>query len=148
MRRACAAGFLLGVLGLLAQDAPAPGPHATLDSPAACRPCHPADAPTRWTAQRFQPCSAYCLTCHPPTDMAQHHTIGVALSRPPSSVLSLTSDGRLTCATCHRLSVPRYDQVRWRSESLYGRLFRRQAAYLTYHLVLRNDRGQLCRLCH
>ena len=80
--------------------------------------------------------------------MAQHHTIGVQLVKSMAVDLPLTPDHRLTCTTCHRLSQPRQDRVRWRAESLFGRLFRRQDTYQTYYLVIRNDRGQLCRVCH
>jgi hypothetical protein len=55
---------------------------------------------------------------------------------------------RTGCATCHDLATPRHDQVRWKAESLFDRLFRSQDHYQTYLLVYRNDKGQLCLACH
>lgn len=141
--------MLLGTLVCLGgQGVPDAKVHAELEQPSACQPCHQEDGAARWASYRQQPCSPYCLTCHLPKDMAQHHAIGVPLPRAAGKDLRLTSEGRMACTTCHRLSTPRRDQVRWRAESLYGRLFRRQDSHLTYFLVIRNDRGQLCRACH
>ncbi len=121
---------------------------AALKDASACAACHREDASSRWAANREFPCTPYCLTCHPPAEMDQHHTVGVHLAKPLQAPLRLTEDHRMACSTCHHMAGPRLDTQRWRAESLFGRLFRTQDAYPTYFLVLRNDRGQLCRACH
>lgn len=115
---------------------------------AACAPCHHDEAPARWSEHRDHACSAYCQTCHLPSDMARHHAVGAALKQAPKAELPLAPGRRTACFTCHTLAQPRYDQVRWKAESLFGRLFRRGERQKTYLLVTRNDRGQLCRACH
>jgi hypothetical protein len=80
--------------------------------------------------------------------MERHHLIDRKLPVAPPAALQLTSQGLNGCSTCHDLGQPRFDQVRWKAESLYDRLFRRQPRYRTYFLVFRNDRGQLCKTCH
>jgi hypothetical protein len=124
-----------------------PGRVALKDA-AACAPCHQEDATGRWTAHRERPCTAYCHTCHRAADMAKHHTVDSQLRKPPQAELTLTAGRRTACFTCHTMARLRYDSVRWKAESLFGRLLRREARHKTYFLVTRNDRGQLCRACH
>lgn len=113
-----------------------------------CAGCHPEDAPSRFERDRLQPCAPFCLACHAPKAMEKHHTIGTRLERPLRQDLHLDAEGRTTCATCHHLGRPRTDTVRWRSESLFDRAFRRQDRHKTYLLAFRNERGQLCKACH
>lgn len=113
-----------------------------------CLGCHRDDAPARFEKDRLQPCAPFCLSCHPPREMDKHHTIGRKLDRPLRRELRLDAKDQLTCATCHHLGRPRFDSVRWRSESLFDRAFRRQERHKTYLLAFRNDRGQLCKACH
>lgn len=80
--------------------------------------------------------------------MAKHHPVDNPVTRPPRIPLRLTSEKKSACFTCHSLANPRYDQVRWKAESLFGRLFQRESRYPTYYLATRNDRGQLCLACH
>ncbi len=113
-----------------------------------CAGCHRDDAPARFERDRLQPCAAFCLTCHPPKEMEKHHTIGKKLERPLRRSLRLDAREQMTCATCHHLGRPRFDTLRWRSESLFDRAFRRQDRHRTYLLAFRNERGQLCKTCH
>jgi len=115
---------------------------------AACVACHPGDAASRHAAGATRLCSAYCQTCHAKDDMARHHKVGTALAQAPSAVLPLTSGKKTACITCHLLSRPRYDSVRWKAASLYDRMFRAEPRYKTYFLAMRNDQGQLCLSCH
>lgn len=133
---------------LLATQAPVARDHTHLDEPAACAPCHGLEAVNRWATARHRPCTQLCLTCHSQEDMAKHHPVGTQLTKPIKTRLSLTGDRRTACATCHDLSRPRHDRVRWKADSLFGRLFRKQEKYPTYYLAIRNDRGQLCLACH
>lgn len=146
MRRWAAA-----ILWALAASAQAPDDmpgRTAAQQAAACGPCHRDEAPARWSEHRDHACSAYCQTCHLSADMARHHAVGIALEKVPKAHLPLASGRRTACFTCHTLTRPRYDQVRWKAESLFGRLFRRDERQKTYLLVTRNDRGQLCHACH
>jgi hypothetical protein len=80
--------------------------------------------------------------------MDRHHTVGTELTEKPDEVLKLTAGKKTACFTCHDLSRPRYDSVRWKAASLYDRLFRAQKRYKTFFLSERNDQGQLCLSCH
>lgn len=143
--------WLLAMLWTLALSAQGPDDmpgRAALKDATPCLPCHRDDATARWTSHRHQACTPYCQTCHSQADMALHHTVGTVLVKPLKGAAPLTSNRRTACFTCHDLAQPRYDQVRWKAESLFGRLVRRQARYKTYLLVTRNDRGQLCLGCH
>jgi hypothetical protein len=80
--------------------------------------------------------------------MDRHHTVGTELTEKPDEVLKLTAEKKTACFTCHDLSRPRYDSVRWKAASLYDRLFRAQKRYKTFFLSERNDQGQLCLSCH
>lgn len=122
--------------------------HGSLAEPSACVACHKEDGQARWTNQRWRACTPFCLSCHSPADTAQHHPVGKALRKPLTVPLPLGPGEVMACRTCHDLSRAREDSVRWRAESLYGRLFRRQSRHKTYFLVQRNDRGQLCLACH
>ena len=151
MRTAILLVLLLGIgaaASLLAQSgAEFPG-HAPLASAAACAPCHATDAQTRWEASRHRACTPLCLTCHTKEAMAKHHPVDNPVTRPPRIPLRLTGDQKSACFTCHDLGNRRYDAVRWKAESLFGRLLRRESRHLTYYLATRNDRGQLCLACH
>ncbi len=138
----------LALLALAAQTLASSPDHGFLDQPSACASCHGAEAAVRWDSHRHRPCTQLCLTCHTQADMAKHHPVGTLLIKPLKTPLPLTGDKRTACATCHDLSRPRHDQVRWRAVSLFGRLFRKQKQYPTYYLAIRNDRGQLCLACH
>lgn len=114
----------------------------------ACASCHSKDLSQRFPAHGTRPCTPYCLTCHFKDGKDQHHSVGTPLRKKPTDAHLITVGDRTGCATCHDLSTPRYDQVRWKAESLYDRMFRSQNHYKTYLLVYRNDKGQLCLACH
>jgi hypothetical protein len=123
-------------------------PPASLPSPATvCSSCHE-DSQKRWAARQNQPCTAYCMSCHKKAEMERHHTIGSVLPDIPGEVLRLTEDKKTACFTCHNLSQPRYDSVRWKAASLFDRLFRSESRYKTFFLAQRNEQGQLCQNCH
>jgi len=117
-------------------------------SSTACASCHTKDLAARFPDHRTRPCTPYCLTCHFKDGKDQHHSVGTPLRKKPSDPRLLTPGDRTTCATCHDLATPRYDQVRWKAESLFDRMFRSQNHYHTYLLAYRNDKGQLCLACH
>lgn len=140
---------LLG-LSLEEEDAHSAGclPNATVqDQSSACASCHKDNA-SRWESSQHRPCTPYCVNCHTKTEMSRHHHVGIELPRVPDEVLKLTADMKLACFTCHDLSRPRYDSVRWKASSLYDRIFRSEKRYKTYFLSKRNDEGQLCLTCH
>lgn len=123
-------------------------PASLVPQSSVCAPCHK-DSEQRWAAREYRPCTPYCMSCHGKrADITRHHPVGVLLPTEPDPALKLTSDKRNACFTCHDLSRPRYDSVRWKSASLFDRLFREEPRYKTYFLLMRNDRGQLCQNCH
>ncbi len=117
------------------------------DPSSACAACHK-DASARWESSRYRPCTPYCTSCHKAAEQARHHKVGVSLPEKPDEVLKLEPGMKVACFTCHDLSRPRYDAVRWKSASLFDRMFRAEPRYKTYFLVGRNDEGQLCLSCH
>ena len=122
-------------------------PGKTVENPSSvCAPCHK-DRVTRWELYQDQPGSPYCMSCHKKT-MGRHHIIGTVLTEKPVGPLKLTSEKKTACFTCHNLSRPRYDSVRWKAASLYDRIFHPEKRYKTYFLSERNDQGQLCLSCH
>lgn len=140
--------FLALAVSLSAQDEARKPIHSLLQDPSACTTCHKEEGVSLWEARRLQPCIPFCIACHVPADMAQHHPVGMALRKPLPTPLPLAKGQVMACFTCHDLSRPREDTLRWKAESLFGRLFNRQARHKTYLLVHRNDRGQLCLTCH
>jgi len=112
-----------------------------------CVSCHQ-DSEQRWKSNQYRPCSPYCFSCHKRTEMDRHHPVGVLLESVPDAAVLVTADKKNACFTCHDLSRPRYDSVRWKSASLFDRLFREESRYKTYFLAMRNDQGQLCQTCH
>jgi hypothetical protein len=88
------------------------------------------------------------MSCHKRAELDRHHRVGITLPGKPAESLMLTPEMKNACFTCHDLSQPRYDSVRWKAASLYDRMFRSQKRYKTYFLVMRNDEGQLCLSCH
>jgi hypothetical protein len=140
--------LLAGAVPVLAEEPALPCLPGTA---AACAGCHAQDLAERFPAHRARPCTPYCLTCHFKDGKEvkdQHHSVGTALRKKLTDPRLVTEGDRLGCATCHDLSTPRYDKVRWRAESLFDRMFRSQDRYRTYLLVYRNDKGQLCLACH
>jgi hypothetical protein len=122
--------------------------HSVQNPSLVCAGCHK-DSSSRWESNRNRPCTPYCMGCHKKTEMDRHHPVGIELPpAPPEVLLKLTSDNRTACFTCHDLSHPRYDNVRWKAASLFDRLFRPEKRYKTFFLSERNDEGQLCLSCH
>jgi hypothetical protein len=142
------------ILGLASTSPLLPPPtidmpgHALLGSADACVPCHAANATSHWESNRARPCTLFCLTCHKKEEMAKHHPIDNPVTKPPRLDLRLTRDRKSACFTCHDLGVQRHDTVRWKADSLFARLFRKEQQHKTYFLAIRNDRGQLCLACH
>lgn len=123
-------------------------PKNTIQNPSSvCAGCHN-DSMSRWESNWNRPCTPYCMSCHKKTEMDRHHTVGSELPKAPDEVLKLTAEKKTACFTCHDLSHPRYDSVRWKAASLFNRLFHPEKRYKTYFLSEQNDQGQLCLSCH
>ena len=122
-------------------------PKTTVQDPSSvCADCHK-DSASRWESSQNHPCTPYCKSCHQKM-MDRHHHVDITLPKRPDEVLKLAAEMKIACFTCHDMSHPRYDSVRWKAASLYDRLFRAQKRYKTYFLSERNDQGQLCLSCH
>ncbi|MBK8597073.1 MAG: hypothetical protein IPP07_18130 [Holophagales bacterium] len=130
---------------LARQASPAPARHVTW-SVNSCMGCHKSGEAADLATRVSRPCRTLCATCHEFRET--HHPVGVAISRAVPAPLLLTKEGRNTCSTCHDMTLPQVESVAWVSQSLFERLSRRSRENLTYHLVMKNDRGQLCRNCH
>ncbi len=116
---------------------------------AACAACHGPDRQAPAAPQDVaRACTTLCTTCHKADQTGAHHGVGQALESGASTSLPLTKDGRTACFTCHDLTRPRWSDVPWKAQSLFDRTFRSAKRYRTYYLVVRNDKGQLCKACH
>lgn len=123
-------------------------PRETGDTPASvCVSCHK-DAQKQFSANQSRQCTTYCMSCHKKAEMDRHHTVGTVLPKAPEDTMYLTSEKKTACSTCHDLSQPRYDSVRWKATSLFDRMFHNESRYKTYFLSMKNDQGQLCLSCH
>lgn len=122
-----------------------PAPHVTWNA-GTCAGCHAPSEETSLLPRLSRPCRTLCTTCH--SDLSGHHPVGVRIAGSIPPPLLLTDRGSNTCSTCHDVTLPRVEGTAWASQSLVARLSRRSPANRTYLLVLRNDRGQLCRNCH
>jgi hypothetical protein len=112
-----------------------------------CAQCHAAGDSRRTSPSARGGCDAQCVQCHA-ADTAAHHPTGAVIPPLREPDLQRSSGGRIACRTCHDLSRATTDTVPWRAQSLFDAVFRRQSVYATYHLAMRNQRGQLCQSCH
>ncbi len=137
------------LLLILLQTGPAYGQSNDLPHPswnvAACTECHASEETVQLASRVTRPCRALCATCHEFSEV--HHPVGKAITRVMPAPLLLTGSGTNTCVTCHDTTRPRFESTAWVSQSLIERA-RRPKENRTSFLVLRNDRGQLCRNCH
>ena len=108
-----------------------------------CLDCHTAEEAKEFRGRTAASCSNYCLTCH-----SGHHKIDIWLIRKPDVNLPLKDEEKITCYTCHDLIKKRYDDVSWRSESLFDSIFNKKDIYKTYYLRINNRDGSLCKSCH
>jgi ribosomal protein L37AE/L43A len=112
-----------------------------------CLDCHQAQELKDQLKDPRLACTPYCMTCH--TDMGEHHVVGVGVPvENLPAVLILDKRKEMACISCHNLGVQRYDGKPWKCESLFGRFFKGASRYKTYFLAVRNNRGQLCKICH
>lgn len=121
-------------------------PHPFLSSDASCVECHRLKKIQVSANDTGNACSFLCLTCH--KDIGNHHAINVRVKEEIPGQLILTSKKKLACITCHRLKNNRYDTSSWKAESLYENLFKSKKTYKTYYLAVKNNDGQLCKMCH
>lgn len=150
MRRETAAAFLALILGHPGSASgqwgrPEAGSHVSWSADA-CMTCHATAEAEELAARITRPCRDMCATCH--AFREGHHPVGVRLSRPVPAPLLLTKRDTNTCVTCHDVTRPRFESSAWVSQSLFDRAIHRSNRNPTYYLVMRNDRGQLCRNCH
>jgi len=112
-----------------------------------CLECHEAGEWGGPSEDRYRVCTTHCMTCH--TNMERHHEVGVTVPvEDLPAELRLNSREELACITCHDLTRPRFDDKPWKCASLFGRIFGRASRHKTYYLTVRNNSGQLCKICH
>lgn len=125
-----------------ARSASSPHPTWGLDS---CLSCHARTEEDALGTRLSRPCAPLCATCH--DDRETHHPTGVRVPGLRAPLLR-TGDGRLTCSTCHDPAAPPRRDFSWTSQALVDRLASRRGPHPTRLLVMKNDRGQLCKSCH
>ena len=131
---------------LMSQDSKSPEKIECRQDIAACDLCHQVDAAIAREAGVENACSQYCGTCH--KDKGTHHPIGMALPADKTDGLRLSLNHSVACISCHRINMDRFSDQSWKAESAFDHLFKKQAKYKTYFLAKRNNKGQLCMVCH
>lgn len=92
-------------------------------------------------------CKTYCSTCHKENN-TNHHITDVPLKQKRDFPFELTRRNKITCRTCHDLKTGRHASSPWKAVSLYESIFSKKKKHKTYYLILKNDKGQLCKNCH
>jgi len=110
-----------------------------------CIECHKNDI-AGLQSRLISPCDPMCLKCH--TNMKSHHKTGMRMNGKIDKKFMLSSGKKLACVTCHNLKRQRFDKVSWKAQSLYEKMFKEKEKYSTYYLVIRNNKGALCKKCH
>lgn len=110
-----------------------------------CLDCHTREEARSFRNSTAQSCSVFCSTCH--NNLGPHHEIDRYVTGDIPQGIILQNE-KIACFTCHDLRNSRQDNVSWKAESLYERMFHRKEIYSTYFLVERNNEGQLCKKCH
>jgi len=113
----------------------------------ACLECHDQTEMTARYLELAFPCDHICQKCHQ-AEMAAHHKTGMAITFKTRGSLRLGTGNRLICISCHDLTGPRFSPTPKKAQSLFQRMFKSQAKYKSYYLVVDNRNGQLCRMCH
>lgn len=113
---------------------------------ALCLECHRRGEVEAAAANAMNGCDRACLTCH--GDMEPHHRTGMEVDFEVPRFIVLMGKKKLACVSCHDLTRSRYDSKSWRSESLFGKLFKSGSRFKTYYLVQNNSSGELCKVCH
>jgi hypothetical protein len=133
------------------------GPHSDtvkimpfVKSASYCIKCHSDKKSARLLLNPALSCDTYCMTCHRTKKEIndKHHAVKVRLNFKPKFAFRLSVNNRIMCITCHDLNGKRYDSISWKSESLYERLFKKKSRFKTFYLVMRNNEGKLCSMCH
>jgi hypothetical protein len=121
-------------------------PHVTwsLDS---CMTCHAQTERAELAKRITRPCRDLCASCHK-FEKGEHHPVGVQISGAVREPLLLTKQGTNTCSTCHDVTKPVTSSAPWVSQSVIDQIVHQSNANKTFLLVMKNDRGQLCRNCH
>lgn len=108
-----------------------------------CLECHTEAEAKKYQGRTIQSCNEYCLTCH-----KVHHPVGKRMSRNRPENMDFFKRNKIACFTCHNLTIKRYGEESWKSESLFESVFENKDKYLTYYLVINNRKGLLCKQCH
>ncbi|MBN2041447.1 MAG: hypothetical protein JW864_15515 [Spirochaetes bacterium] len=91
-------------------------------------------------------CAFLCISCH--GEIGNHHSINIKMNEKLPDSINLTSKKRLTCRTCHNITLKRYGDKSWKAESMFEKIFKSKDKYKTYFLIKNNSNGQLCKTCH
>ncbi len=111
---------------------------------ALCEECHAPDELA--AANPVLPCAEACFQCH--KDMEAHHQTGMNVTFSVPDHFRLAPGNKVTCITCHDLTIPRFSREARKAQSLFERVFGGKKQYKTYYLFMDNRKGQLCKTCH
>lgn len=111
-----------------------------------CEQCHSNDEIIAFNDQFAQTCKQYCFSCHKNLD--NHHIIEKKMKGALPKGLHFKEQNRITCRTCHDISIKRFASTSWKSESLFENLFKDKKIHKTYYLTVKNTNGELCKKCH
>ena len=113
-----------------------------------CLKCHSSEDLDQFSVPAHS-CDPNCMLCHKSMSSGNHHPVGMKLENVNTRTLGpVTQREKMMCITCHDLRKNRLDRKPWRSQSLYESIFKKKGKYKTYYLVKKNNKGQLCNLCH
>lgn len=111
-----------------------------------CSQCHGAGIGRSFAVDK-RTCDQYCKTCH--GKMEGHHATDVKPGdRMKPGALRLKGDGSMACFTCHDATMPRFAAQSYRSRAPLVLLFDWNRKHRTFFLTVRNNKGQLCMICH
>ncbi len=112
-----------------------------------CLECHSSNELEAKGNDLTKSCNTFCNKCHNEKLDDSHHKVGMEISFkiPPDIALF---ENKLACVSCHDLKNQRFSKEPWKSQSLFGRMFKGKSKYKSYYLILNNRKGKLCKYCH
>lgn len=113
-----------------------------------CLKCHAPDDLNQFSVPAHS-CDPNCILCHKTMTSGNHHPVGIKIESTNTVGLGpITQRQKMMCITCHDLRKSRFGGQPWRSQSLYESIFKKKGKYKTFYLVKKNNKGQLCNMCH
>ena len=112
-----------------------------------CQECHSSDELEQKGKDLTKGCDNSCMKCHKENLGDSHHKVGLEISFEIPDDIFLRKK-KLACVSCHDLKNKRFSNEPWKSQSLFGRMFKSKSKYKTFYLIKNNNKGKLCKYCH